>query len=173
MPSLEWLSLPLLVRLQPKRTCISPRMRLLYLHVCCIAGFIYPALLTALVPVRSYILDRCFDHDDLKHLDPYGETEEEYHEEQEAIHMQKNDSFSEDEMDFPNRAEFRAGGIQRELRHRHSAEAVSQTWPRANGHESTVQNTWFRLKKVKVLMDIPSRNRHEERLDGTYITFEI
>lgn len=96
------------------------------------AGFIYPALLTALVPVRSYILERCFDHDDLKHLDPYAETEEEYHDEQEAIHLQKNDSFSEDEVDFPNRGEFRAGGIQRELRHRHNAEAVSQTWPRAN-----------------------------------------
>jgi hypothetical protein len=94
-------------------------------------GFIYPALLTALVPVRSYILDRCFDHEDLKHLDPYGETEEEYHEEQEAIHMQKHDSFSEDEMDFPNRAEFRAGGIQKELRRRHNAETDSQTWPRA------------------------------------------
>jgi hypothetical protein len=34
-------------------------------------------------------------------------------------------------MDFPNRAEFRAGGIQKELRRRHNAETVSQTWPRA------------------------------------------
>lgn len=84
-------------------------------------GFIYPALLTALVPVRSYILDRCFDHEDLKHLDPYGETEEEYHEEQEAIHFQRNDSFTEDDLDFPNRGEFRAGGLQKELRHRRNS----------------------------------------------------
>lgn len=75
--------------------------------------------MTALVPIRSYILNRCFDEDDLKHLDPYGETEEEYHEEQQAIHFQRNDSFSEDEIDFPNRAEFRAQGYQKDLRHRH------------------------------------------------------
>jgi len=76
------------------------------------------------VPIRSYILNRCFDHDDLKHLDPYGETEEEYHEEQQAIHFQRNDSFSEDDLDFPNRAEFRAQGYHKEqLRHRHPGEA--------------------------------------------------
>lgn len=90
-----------------------------------VIGYIYPALLTALVPVRSYILSRCFDEEDLKHLDPYSETEEEYHEEQEAIHFQRNDSFSEDDLDFPNRGEFRAQGIRNELRHRHQIEIGS------------------------------------------------
>jgi len=80
-------------------------------------GYIYPALLTALVPVRSYILDRWFDQEDLKHLDPFGETEEDYHEEQRVIHHQRNDSFSEDEIDFPNRAEFRGQGVENIYHH--------------------------------------------------------
>lgn len=83
--------------------------------------------MTALVPVRSYILCRCFDEDDLRHLDPYGETEEEYHEEQQAIHFQRNDSFSEDEFDFPNRAEFRGRGYQKELRQRHQVELAASS----------------------------------------------
>jgi hypothetical protein len=87
-----------------------------------VAGYLYPALLTALVPIRSYILSRFFDEGDLKHLDPYGETEEEYHEEQQCFHFQKSDSFSEDDLDIPNRAEFRAQGIQKELRHRRQVE---------------------------------------------------
>lgn len=70
---------------------------------------------------------RCFDEEDLKHLDPYGETEEEYHEEQQAIHFQRNDSFSEDDIDFPNRGEFRAQGIHKELRHRHQVEIGSDS----------------------------------------------
>lgn len=104
-------------------------------------GYIYPALLTALVPVRSYILSRCFDEEDLKHLDPYGETEEEYHEEQQAIHFQRNDSFSEDDIDFPNRGEFRAQGIHNELRHRHhQVEIGSDSCNQAeNGHSKTLE----------------------------------
>lgn len=77
------------------------------------------------MPVRSYILDRCFDDEDLRYLDPYGETEEEYHDEQHAFHLQKNVSFSEDDMEFPNRAEFRGKGYQKELRQRHHLEANS------------------------------------------------
>jgi boron transporter len=72
-------------------------------------GYLYPALLTALVPVRSYILERLFSPEDLKYLDPFGgdNDEEDYHKEQRLIHMNRNDSFDEAEMDIPTRAEFR------------------------------------------------------------------
>jgi len=80
-------------------------------------GYIYPALLTLLVPFRSYILDRWFDEGDLKHLDPTEETEEDYHEEQRVIRMaERRTSFDEEELIFPNRAEFRAGGLKRTMR---------------------------------------------------------
>jgi hypothetical protein len=78
-------------------------------------GYIYPALLTALVPIRSYILSRWFDEKDLKHLDPFGETEQDYHQEQKAIReAERKGSLYDDEeevvsMDFPNRAMFRNG----------------------------------------------------------------
>lgn len=59
----------------------------------------------------------------MKHLDPFGETEEEYHEEQRLIHhAQRNDSFDSEDLTFPNRAEFRPQGLAHELakiRHSH------------------------------------------------------
>lgn len=87
-------------------------------------GYIYPALLTALVPFRSYILDRLFDADDLKHLDPVDETQEEYHDEQKAIHLaQRQGSFDSEEFEFPSRAEFRPDGRKKEeWKRRHRAE---------------------------------------------------
>ena len=82
-------------------------------------GYIYPALLTALVPFRSFVLSRFFKPEDLKHLDPSDETAEEYQEEQRAIHVaERHGSFDSEEINFPHRAEFRNKGIARELRHR-------------------------------------------------------
>jgi hypothetical protein len=79
-------------------------------------GYLYPAFLTALVPFRSFVLDRMFDHKDLVHLDPAGESEEDYHEEQRAIHMaQNNPSYDEEELSFPNRAEFRGDGMKKTM----------------------------------------------------------
>ena len=92
------------------------------------------------MPVRSYILARCFDEEDLRHLDPYDETEDEYHEEQHAIHLQKNDSFSEDDLDFPNRAEFRGKGYQKELRQRHRLESISDVDEEAGHHSATLSS---------------------------------
>ena len=84
-------------------------------------GYIYPALLTALVPFRSYILDRMFDDKDLVHLDPYGETEDDYHEEQKIIHHHPdNDDYNEADLDFISRAEFRGQGIKMAMRRRHT-----------------------------------------------------
>lgn len=70
-------------------------------------GYIYPALLTALVPVRSYILQKLFDDEDLKHLDPHDSNDEEYEEEQRIYHLTPNPDIDEASVDFPNRAEFR------------------------------------------------------------------
>lgn len=83
-------------------------------------GYIYPALLTALVPFRSYVISRWFDEKDLEHLDPFGETEQEYHDEQKAIHVaQQPSSFDAlEDHNFPNRAEFRPQGLKKELSHR-------------------------------------------------------
>lgn len=81
-------------------------------------GYIYPLLLTLLVPFRSYILYRLFPEADLRHLDPADETEEEFYEEQRLIHHafhDGNESVDEEDMAFPTRAEFRGQGIKRAL----------------------------------------------------------
>mmetsp|Transcript_33396 Transcript_33396/g.67399 ORF Transcript_33396/g.67399 Transcript_33396/m.67399 type:complete len:657 (+) Transcript_33396:230-2200(+) len=86
-------------------------------------GYIYPALLVILVPIRSYILSRIFSRQDLKRLDPHGKGEEDedhYHDEQRIIHHQRNDSIDSEELDFPNRAEFRGQG-RKQLHHRHTS----------------------------------------------------
>lgn len=44
-----------------------------YAHV----GYLYPLLLTLLVPFRSYVLEYYFQPEDIKHLDPVDESEEE------------------------------------------------------------------------------------------------
>jgi len=81
------------------------------------AGYIYPALLTALVPFRSYVLERLFDEKDIAHLDPTDESEEEHAAEQRAIHLaQRNESFdSEDALHFPNRADFHPKGMKKAI----------------------------------------------------------
>jgi boron transporter len=81
-------------------------------------GYIYPALLTALVPVRSYVMERIFKQEDIKFLDPFGEDDDNYHQEQREIHRTRNDSFDSEELNFPNRAEFRGQGKARALHNR-------------------------------------------------------
>ncbi len=49
------------------------------------AGYIYPALLIALVPIRSYLLSRILSADDLDYLDPSSESAEEFVEQLELI----------------------------------------------------------------------------------------
>lgn len=78
-------------------------------------GYIYPLLLTLLVPFRSYVLELFFDPDDTKHLDPADETEDEFHDEQRMVHHTLGHSTDEDDMLFPTRAEFRGEGMKRAL----------------------------------------------------------
>lgn len=84
-------------------------------------GYLYPALLTALVPLRSYVLHRWFDENDLKYLDPFGDdaNEDDYHDEQREYHKRR-DSFDSEELNMPNRAEFRGQGKSEQLTHRHN-----------------------------------------------------
>mmetsp|Transcript_9549 Transcript_9549/g.28490 ORF Transcript_9549/g.28490 Transcript_9549/m.28490 type:complete len:694 (-) Transcript_9549:272-2353(-) len=82
-----------------------------YAHI----GYIYPLLLTLLVPFRSYVLEHFFDAEDTKHLDPVDETEEEFHDEQRMIHHTLSHTEENDDMLFPTRAEFRGQGMKRVL----------------------------------------------------------
>jgi hypothetical protein len=78
-------------------------------------GYLYPALLTLLVPFRSYFLYRLFPDEDLRHLDPANESEEECHDEQRLVHHAFHDgdkSVDEEEFALPTRAEFRDQVIQ-------------------------------------------------------------
>jgi len=79
-------------------------------------GYIYPLLLTLLVPFRSYVLECLFKPEDVKHLDPVDETEEEFHDEQRMVHhAMANGSADEEDNALPSRAEFRGEGMKRTL----------------------------------------------------------
>lgn len=77
-------------------------------------GYIYPLLLVLLVPFRSYVLSHIFSADDLKHLDPFEESVEEYEEEQKEFFKRKA-SFNEADIVVSFRG---MGG--RPLKRRHS-----------------------------------------------------
>jgi hypothetical protein len=83
-------------------------------------GYIYPALLTALVPLRSRVLSKLFSEKDLKYLDPSSATEREHEEEQRAFRMLRNDSFDLNE-DLPHFGQFHPDAIKNALRHRKSS----------------------------------------------------
>jgi hypothetical protein len=44
------------------------------------SGYIFPALIAALVPVRSYIVSRLFTEEDVLYLDPMAETQQDFSE---------------------------------------------------------------------------------------------
>eukprot|EP00536_Pseudo-nitzschia_multiseries_P012002 jgi/Psemu1/244187/estExt_Genewise1.C_4370017 len=78
-------------------------------------GYLYPLLLTLLVPFRSYVLEHFFDAEDTKHLDPVDETEEDFQDEQRMVHHILNKHSDDEDMLFPTRAEFRGQGMKRVL----------------------------------------------------------
>eukprot|EP00566_Odontella_aurita_P008076 CAMPEP_0113546980 /NCGR_PEP_ID=MMETSP0015_2-20120614/12103_1 /TAXON_ID=2838 /ORGANISM="Odontella" /LENGTH=659 /DNA_ID=CAMNT_0000447487 /DNA_START=176 /DNA_END=2155 /DNA_ORIENTATION=+ /assembly_acc=CAM_ASM_000160 len=87
-------------------------------------GYIYPALLAVLVPLRSYVLTRFFSKEDLKHLDPSDESEEEYHEEQRLIkEAERTPSIDPEAIEQPHFQEFHPGALRkREHKRRHTIE---------------------------------------------------
>eukprot|EP00980_Cylindrotheca_fusiformis_P007791 scaffold1669_cov129-Cylindrotheca_fusiformis.AAC.2 len=49
-------------------------------------GYIFPALIACFVPFRVYVISRCFSERDLDHLDPVGESDEDYQKEQRELY---------------------------------------------------------------------------------------
>ena len=79
-----------------------------------ITGYIFPALVAALVPIRSFLVPRYFSSEDLKYLDPIGETEEEAHDER-AKYLERRPSVDEVEHQLPTFSDFHAEGIKRDF----------------------------------------------------------
>jgi len=87
-------------------------------------GYIFPALVGALVPVRSFFVSRCFSDEDLEYLDPIAETEEEVHDER-VKYLQHKPSLDEAEItDMPGFSDFHAAGIQADIAAKESREAA-------------------------------------------------
>ena len=79
-------------------------------------------MIAVYVPVRSFLVSRLFSPEDLKHLDPTGETEENYHEEQREYNKAEGDITDADA--FHGFSEFRTKGVDHDandLRKRQSA----------------------------------------------------
>lgn len=69
-------------------------------------------MLILLVPFRAFVLDRFVPHAYRKHLNPYGQTDEEFHEEQKALRERLRSNIDEiEECDVPHLGEFRGQHI--------------------------------------------------------------
>lgn len=68
-------------------------------------------MLVLLVPLRAYLLDRVFPSDYRKHLNPHGQTDEEFRQEQKALRERLRSNIDETECDFPHLGEFRGQHI--------------------------------------------------------------
>lgn len=87
-------------------------------------GYIFPALVAALVPIRSFFVSRVFSAEDLVYLDPIGETEEEAHEER-VKYLERRPSVDEAEhTDMPGFSDFHASGIKRDMEAKASRDAM-------------------------------------------------
>jgi len=102
-------------------------------------GYIFPALVAALVPIRSFFVSRVFAEDDLVYLDPMGETEEEAHDER-VKYSQRQLSIDEVEhTDQPGFSDFHAEGIMRDIASKGSGVIESD-----DGLELTAEQTLTR-----------------------------
>lgn len=80
-------------------------------------GYIFPALIGLLVPIRLFLISRWFLNEDLKYLDPIGLMEDEAHDEK-VLLMSRGPSISEDEVEataIPGLGDFHAEGIQKDI----------------------------------------------------------
>jgi hypothetical protein len=80
-------------------------------------GFIFPALIGLLVPIRMFIISRWFSAEDLKILDPISLTEDEAHDEKVML-MSRIPSVDADEVEataIPRHGDFHAEGIQNDI----------------------------------------------------------
>jgi hypothetical protein len=123
-------------------------------------GYIYPALLTALVPLRSYVLTRYFTEADLKHLDPYDESEEEYRDEQKAIRLaERTGSFDEEDIAFPSRAMFRGGAGELRQRRRHSIGHAEDLLPGGSAELNSMVATHIDDNPMMRMVDASGRSK--------------
>jgi len=86
-------------------------------------GYIFPVLVVILIPFRLYVVSRCFKDEDLKYLDPIGETEEEVHDEK-AKYLEHKPSIDEAEVDaLPGFSDFHADGMLHDIAEKKSHDA--------------------------------------------------
>lgn len=55
------------------------------------SGYVFPALIAIFVPFRIYAVSRFFSKEDLKYLDPVGESDEDYVDEQRELYKVNRD----------------------------------------------------------------------------------
>ena len=55
------------------------------------SGYVFPALIAIFVPFRVYVVSRFFSKEDLKYLDPVGESDDDYADEQREFHKVDRD----------------------------------------------------------------------------------
>lgn len=107
-------------------------------------GFIFPALIGLLVPIRMFIISRWSSAEDLKILDPISMTEDEAHDEK-VLLMSRIPSVDEDEVEataIPRHGDFHAEGIQNDIEaRREDDELVSSTLKKRNVASTPDDNT--------------------------------
>ena len=77
-------------------------------------GWIFPALVGALVPVRSFFVSRVFTDDDLVYLDPISQTDEETHDEKVKYH-ERRPSVDEADVGQTGFSDFHAAGMKHDI----------------------------------------------------------
>jgi hypothetical protein len=80
-----------------------------------------------MVPFRAHVLWYLFREEDIKHLDPDSESEEDFHEQQRRIILAHRDSAleNEEEAHIPNRAEFRSKALHKAMQDHARIRALS------------------------------------------------
>ncbi|KAL9186318.1 hypothetical protein ACHAXT_005556 [Thalassiosira profunda] len=109
-------------------------------------GYIFPALVAALVPIRSFFVSRCFSEKDLEYLDPISETEEEAHEEK-VKYLEHKASIDEAEVaDMPGFSDFKAVGMQHDIEEKKRRDEMEELAAAnsGDGMEMTAESTLTR-----------------------------
>jgi hypothetical protein len=91
-------------------------------------GYLFPALIMLLVPIRSFLVSRWFSEEDLRYLDPIDLTEEEVHDEK-VMMMLRVPSEGEDAVEataIPGFGDFHAEGMKKDIRSSIIARSRSQ-----------------------------------------------
>jgi hypothetical protein len=108
-----------------------------------IKGYVFPALIAIFVPFRSFIVSKFFTEEDLKHLDPVGESDEDYFEEQ--VEINKADRDVDEAETFHGFSEFRTGNVSHDpvdhYEHHPEVEPPAELRNRVRSKETPKQTT--------------------------------